>query len=79
MAFVEIDHVSVDKDLWARVLSGDEAAKRELRHSIVGLELYCHALSVDENSMGVTLQELEHAGVIEHVIIGPVREEIDHG
>jgi hypothetical protein len=69
-AYVEIDHVAVEKDIWKAVQNGDEKAKEKLRSELNGLELYEHILSLPHKEFEiVTLSQLDAAGLIRSVQI----------
>lgn len=67
---LEIDEVFVNRQLWQRVLAGDEAARDELRKELDGLVLYLHALSVSgDDGVVVTLRELQAQHCVGHVTL----------
>ena len=69
--FMEIDEVAIKSGLWESVKAGDEQARDELRQKLDSMELYAHALSLDdENSyVRVTIRDLNDADVLDYVIL----------
>jgi len=74
MALVEIDQVAIKKELWDRVKGGDIDALAEARKFVDGMEVYMHALPVEEDEVIITLRDLETYFVVESVKIEAAQE-----
>jgi len=74
MALVEIDQVAIKKELWDRGKGGDIDALAEARKFVDGMEVYMHALPVEEDEVIITLRDLETYFVVESVKIEAAQE-----
>lgn len=61
--------VYVDRDLWAKVTAGDEAAIDELRDRVEGLVIYFHVFIPYGNEIAVSIDDLIQHDVVKSITL----------